>query len=119
MRKRVLALLLIVSMPIAPAICKGSTPDRETPTPPCHAHAAQPESPEAPAPDDERQCCAACDAYVSAKASFDALLQVALVGAASAPALQAPDGTGIPGRDHPPPHGSISPFPRQNSPLRI
>ena len=119
MRKRVLALLLIGSMPIAPAICKGSTRDRETPAPPCHAHAAQPESPEAPAADDEGQCCAACDAYVSAKLSFDALLQLALVAVSSAPELQAPDWTGLPGPTHPPPDRSVSPFLRHNSPLRI
>jgi hypothetical protein len=119
MRKRVLALLLIVSMPIAPAICKGSTRDRETPAPPCHAHPAQPESPEEPAPDDEAQCCAACDAYVSAKLSFDALLQVALVGVSNAPELQAPDWTSLPGLTHPPPEHSVSPFLRHNSPLRI
>ena len=119
MRNRVLALLLMVFVPIAPAICEGSAPEPEAAVPSCHAHAAATPGADDLGADDDAQCCAACDAYVSGKLSSEAPLQLALLVAPSQPQLRLPGWTGRAGHAHPPPLDSSSAYTRQNSPLRI
>ena len=106
MRNRVLALLLMVFVPIAPAICEGSAPEPEAAVPSCHAHAAATPGADDLGADDDAQCCAACDAYVSGKLSSEAPLQLALLVAPSQPQLRLLAWTS-------------SAYTRQNSPLRI
>ncbi len=119
MRNRVLALLLMVFVPIAPAICQGSAPEPETAVPPCHAHPAATPGADDLGADDDAQCCAACDAYVSGKLSSDTPQQVALLVAPSQPQLRLPAWTGRASHAHPSPLDSSSAYLRQSSPLRI
>ncbi len=119
MRNQVLALLLMAIVPIAPAICQGSAPEPEPGVPPCHAHPAATPGTDDLGADNDAQCCAACDAYVSGKLSSEALQQVALLVAPSQPQLRLPAWTGRASHAHPPPLDSSSAYPRQNSPLRI
>jgi len=119
MRNRAMALILMVSLPIAPAICDGAISSTETPAAPCHAHATPAPSTGDLGPDDEGQCCAACDAYITGKLSPDTALQLALLTAPGAPLLRVPNRTSVEDPAHLPPDRSSSPFQRQNSPLRI
>ncbi len=119
MRNRVLALLLTIFVPIAPAICEGSAPEPEAAVPPCHAHAAATPGADDLGADDDAQCCAACDAYVSGKLSSEAPLQVTLLVAPSQPQLRLPAWTSRASHAYPPPLDSSSAYLRQSSPLRI
>ena len=119
MRNRVLALLLMVFVPIAPAICEGSAPEPEAAVPSCHAHAAATPGADDLGADDDAQCCAACDAYVSGKLSSEAPLQLALLVAPSQPQLRLLAWSSRASHAHPPPLDSSSAYLRQSSPLRI
>ncbi|MCH6561971.1 MAG: hypothetical protein IH800_06070 [Myxococcales bacterium] len=117
MRNRVLALLLMIFVPIAPAICEGSAPEPKAAVPPCHAHPAA--APDDLGADDDAQCCAACDAYVSGKLSSETLQQVALLVAPSQLQLRLPAWTSRASHTHLSPLDSSSAYLRQSSPLQI
>ncbi len=119
MRNRVLALLLTIFVPIAPAICEGSAPEPEAAVPSCHAHPAATPGADDPGADDDVQCCAACDAYVSGKLSSETLQQVALLVAPSQLQLRLPAWTSGASHAQLPPLDSSSAYLRQGSPLRI
>ncbi len=116
---QLLAGILALAVPAAPALCKGSqAPEADAP-PACHAHAqpATDAQSDSAVPEPDPSCCAACYAFVRADApSVGPPLATGL--ATLPPVLTPPAGTAYArAATHPPPDRLASPYLQHSPPL--
>ncbi len=117
--KQLLAGILALAVPAAPALCKGSqAPEADAPAA-CHAHAqpmmdAQSDS---AVPEPEPGCCAACFSFLGANAP--SVVPPLATGLATLPPVLTPPAVTACARaaTHPPPDRLASPYLQDSPPL--